>query len=374
MTAKKLIGMAAVLVLLVGIAVVQKKKDVSRHSPPARTDATLLEGIDLNAITQLEITQSSTGRVALIKKDGQWTVDSLYGYPADFSQLANALRTMADVKPGSPMRAANVTASEFGLDDSAKRIVLKTGDNRTAATVVIGEQRKGSAASDWKNQSFIRKDQEEAVYLVAYDFDLFSEKSTDWISRSLLQVPPDDIVSVKAGDVVLKKNGADWTLPDLNKETEEFQSPEADRMRSVLEELGCITVADPAKTDKELGFDKPFTYVAQTKDGFTYTIKLGAKTDVGQFARFAVDYTRPAPPVAPAGDDAEKKKAYDKELEAFNSTVAANADKADALNARLSKWTPLISTYAAECLQLPRVNIAPTKGTEPAENPADTLE
>lgn len=334
MNMKKLIGMALVLVLLAGIAVWQRKGHEVRRSTPA-ADATLLKNVDLNAVTRLEVTQSSN-HVALLKKDGQWVVDSLYGYPADFDRLADALRKAAEVKTGSPVRTGNVAASELGLDDKAKSIVLKTGDGREAAALTVGARREASATAGWANQFFVRNGGSEAVYLVDYDFRPFSEKPADWISKELLAVQPGDIVTVQSGNVKMKLDGASWTLEGLNAETEELQSTEAEKLRSALQYLNCTSVADPAKTDAELGFDKPAVYTAQTKDGVTYTVKLGAAADGGRYVRIS---------------------------------AAGNAD-ADKLNEKLSKWTYVVSSYAADSLMISRDKLVKPKGKEetPAEN------
>ncbi len=361
MTMKKLIGMTVILVLLAAAAVWQRKGQEARIRPPSAGNTTLLQGLDLNEITQMDVTQSSN-HVALVKKNGQWVVESLYGYPADFDRLAGALRKMADVKTGNSVRAGNVAASEFGLDDTAKTITLKTGDGKSAAVVTVGARRKASESAGWADQFFVRNTGSDNIYLVDYDFRPFSEKPADWISKELLKVSSDDIVSVKEGDVALKMDGADWTLTDLNKTTEELQKPEANKLRSALQYFSCTTVADPAKTDAELGFDKPSTYVAQTKDGFTYTVKLGSKTDKGRYVRLAANYTRPAPPAEPADKtDKAKKEAYSKELNAFNNTTAANAVKADKLNAKLSKWTYVVSDYTAENLMMTRDKLVKAK-------------
>lgn len=369
MNMKKLIGMAVVLAVLAGVAVWQRKGQEVRRSLPVAEDATLLKGIDLNTLTGLEVVQDSS-QVVLSKKDGLWVVESLFNYPADFNRLAEALRKMADVKTGSPVRSGNVAASEFGLDEHAKKIVLKTADGSASATVTVGARREASDTAGWANQFFIRKGDGDAINLVDYDFRPFSDKPADWISKELLKVQSGDIVSVKEGDVSLKLDGADWTLTDLNQETEEFQSSEANRLRSALQYLNCTTVADPAKTDADLGFDQPVVYVAQTKDGFTYTVKLGAKTDDGRYVRVAAEYTRPAQPVAPAGNDKEKQEAYSKELDAFNNTVAANADRADKLNAQLSKWTYVVSSYTADSLMIARDKLVKAK-EEPKTDSAE---
>jgi len=353
MKLKKLIGMTVVLVLLIGTGIWQHRGLETRISASTAGDTTLLQGVNLNAITQLDITQTSN-HVALVKTEGQWVVDSLYGYPADFNKLATALRKMADVKTGNPVRAGNVAVSEFGLDENAKTIALKD-----ATSITVGARREASSSAGWANQFFVRKNDHEDVYLVDYDFRPFSEKSANWISKELLRVPSADIMSAQSGAVRLKQDGAKWILVDLNQVTEELQSSEANKMRSALQSLSCVTLADP-----NADFGDPQTYSAQTKDGFTYTITLGKKTEAGPLARIACEYTRPAPPVEPMNsDDAAQQEAYGKELDAFNNTTAANADKADKLNAKLSKWTYIISLSAADNLIISRDKLVKPKKT-----------
>ena len=355
MKLKKLMGMAIVLGLLIGAAIWQHRGQEAHIRASVAGDTTLLQGVNLNAITQLDITQTSN-HVALVKRDGQWVVDSLYGYPADFNKLATALRKMAEVKTGNPVRTGNVAASEFGLDENAKTIALKD-----ATSVTVGARREASSSAGWANQFFVRKGGHEDVYLVNYDFRPFSEKPTDWINKELLRVPSADIVSVQDGAVRLKQDGTKWILTDLNQETEELQSSEANKMRSALQTLSCVTLADPT-----IDFSNPQTYTAQTKDGFTYTITLGVKTEDGQLARIACKYTRPAPPAEPTdGEDSAQQETYDKELEVFNNTATANTYKVDKLNAKLSKWTYVISRSPADNLSLPRDNLVkPKKRTE----------
>jgi hypothetical protein len=362
MTLKKLMGMAVVLVLMAGAAIWQRSGQARPHRAPRSAAATLLKGVDLNALTGLEVSQTSN-RVALVKKEGVWTVDSLYGYPADFGKLAEALRKLAEVKTGRPVRAGNVADSEFGLDEGGRKIVLNDGDGAPAAMIAVGARR--DASSGWAGEFFIRLDGRKEIYLVDYDFGPFSDKPADWIGTELLKVPSADVVSVKAGDASLALNGRDWTLTDLNPETEEFQRSEANRLRSALNNLRCVTVADPAKSDADLGLDDPFVYVAQTKGGLVFTVKLGAETDDGRVAHFSVDYIRPEPPVAPADDDNAGQEAYGKELDEFNNLAAAYAGRADELNAQFSKWTYFISSYAAESLTLSRDELVKAKEDEP---------
>jgi len=351
MNGKKLIGMAVALVLLAGIAVIQKNKFNRSSTPTASTRKTLLEGIDLNAVSGLEVAKG-TNSVALAKVDGSWKVKDLSGYPVDFKKLANAIRAMAEVKTGEPVRTGNVAESEFGFGQDDQRTILLESAGETVATIEVGALRKASDAAGWANQYFVRLKGEPEIHLVDYDFRPFSETPEDWIEQQILNVRSSDIVSVKVGDVELKLDGADWTLADLDPEKEEFQSSEANKLRSALQYLRCDSIADSSKSDAELGFTNAVEYVAQTKDGFTYTATFGGETNGDRYVRFAAAYAKPAAPPAPADDaNPEDTEAYQKRLDAFNATCGAHAKKATDLNAKLAGWTYIIrSSESADFL------------------------
>lgn len=285
MNYKKLIGMAIALALLAGIAILQKQGGKKRRLGTADNGATLFHGLELNQIDGLEIAEGSN-TVSLAKQEGKWVVGTLFNYPADFGKLADALRTAAEVELGMPVRASNVDASEYGLDH-AKAIVLKS-EGSEAAKLEIGARREASDSAGWANQHFVRKGGSEDIYLVDYDFRPFNEESSDWIDTELLNVRSAEIVSVKAGDVELNAVSNSWTLAGLNEETEEFESSEANKLRMALQYLNCTTVADPARSDADLGFTNAVAYSASTTNK-TYTVTLGGETDNGRYIRLGGD-------------------------------------------------------------------------------------
>lgn len=367
MTAKKLIGMAVVLAVLAGVAVLQRRGGESRRDRDAAIETKLLAGVDLNAVDRINVAEESDS-VTVAKTDGRWTVETLYGYPADFSKLAGALRAAADVDLGRPVRSENVDAAEFGLEDGVKTIELQSA-GEPVAEVYVGDRRE--ASSGWANEFFIRKGDSDAVYLVAYDFRPFSATPADWIDKQLVRVPSADIVAVEAGDVKLTEESGSWKLADLNAETEEFQSSEANRLRSALQYFSCTTVADPSKTDAELGFDSAKEYSAETKDGLIYNVKVGGEADDGRYVRLSVEYVRPEPPSKPEGDDEEKQAAYEQELKTFNETADANESKAENLNEKLAGWTYVISSYTAESLMISRDQLVKEKEAEDESESAE---
>jgi len=333
MNKKKLIGLSVALVVLVLLAVVQQRGKLPNRSAKTKIGETLLEDIDLNAVSKVGITQGSN-TVELAKREGTWVVGSLFNYPADFSKLAESLRQLAQVKSGSPVRSGNVDPSEFGLDDEARMIVLSSAADETLASLEVGARREASRTAGWANQHFVRIGGNDAVLLVDHDFRAFSETSNDWINRELLNISSDEVSSVKVSGMELKVDGADWKLVGFNEETEEFQSSEADKLRRALSFLNCTSVADPAKSDKELGFDAPVKYVAETTSTNTCTVLIGGEAEDGRYARIS---------------------ASDEEL-----------------NKKLAGWTYIISNYDADDMLLTRDKLVkekekPMEEEKPAE-------
>ena len=364
MNSKKLIGMVVALIVLAGIALVQKKGD-HRHRPASGGNGqTLFQGLDLNTVDALTVSQGSN-TVELVKKDGKWLNSSLYNYPVNFKTLADALRKAGEVKMGRPMRTGNVKDSEFGLD-KARTVLLQAG-GKDAVKLEIGARREASDTAGWANQHFVRKDGAQDIYLVDYDFRPFKETAVDWIEKQILNVRSADVVSVDAGDVHLKQEGADWKLSDLDEAKEEFQTSEANKLRMAMQYLNCQTVADPKLTDEQAGFTNAVVYTAKDKDGLVYTVTLGGEQDGNRYARFAVAYEKPAAPSAPADDASqEDKDAYQKQLDAFNKTADAHQKKAADLNAKLKGWTYLISSGDAGDFMVAREKLVKAK-EKPAE-------
>ena len=285
MNLKKLIGMAVALVILIAIVLVQNRATRNRRPGIERAAATLLEGVDLNALDTIRISEG-LNTVVLAKRDGRWVNDSLFGYPVDFGKLADALRTAAELKMGSPIRAANIDRSEYGLD--AARILQLESGGEAVARIEVGARRDASSSAGWAQQHFIQKDGAEEIYLVDYDFRPFEAEASGWMETELLNVPSADIVEVKVQDVHLKQDGADWVLPDLNEETETFETAEANKMRMALQYLNGSTVADPAATDAELGFTNAVVFTASTTNK-TYQVTVGAESEEGRYVRFSGD-------------------------------------------------------------------------------------
>jgi hypothetical protein len=298
----------------------------SRRAPQVDRDATLFQGLELNAVDEVGIFQGSE-KTTLSKRDGTWVIASLYDYPADFNKLADALRAASEVKTGLPVRSANVDAAEYGFD-APKALVLKRGGEE-AAEIDIGARREASDAAGWAGQHFIRKGKSDAIYLVDYDFRSFDANPDRWIERSLFNIPPSDIVRVQTPDAELKEDAGEWILTGLDEATEELDTAEAGKLRGALQYLNAVSVADPAASDADLGLTNAVVYTAATTNK-TITVKIGGETEKGRYVRFG-------------GDVPE----------------------------RIGDWTYIIGSYNAGSFLVPREKLVTEKeNAPPAEVPA----
>lgn len=351
MNSKKLMGMAMAFVVLSGMAVLPKK-GTGRSLSAAGGSERLLAGIDLNAVSALEVIRG-TKAVHLIKQNGRWQAADLSGYPVDFKKLAESIRSLAAVKLGPPVRPKNGTAAEFGFDKPPRRVVLKSGETVLAA-VEIGARREADGGAGYSRQCFVRKAGDDSVYLVDYDFHPFLVEPEQWIDRQIINVAAAEVVSVRVGALELKLDGAEWTVTGLDAETEELLPSEANRSREALQYINAKTVADKTMSDAALGFDHSVNYVAQTRDGCTYTVTFGDEIDRARYARFAVSYTRlPEPHVPVDAASADQQAAFVPSLETYHKACQATEKKVEDLNAKWVGWTYLISASdAADCLPI----------------------
>jgi len=347
MTGRKLIGMLVVFAVLAVIAVFQRSGSRSAEVGRDQADTLLFEGIDLRSITSIEV-KEGTNMVSLALRDGQWVVASLYDYPVDFDRLTEAIRSAAERKLGSPERAGNVDEAEYGFGPDARRITFLTG-SETNAFIEVGAKRQGSELADYPNEYFVRRNGSRSIFLVDYDFEAYSSINEDWVDRQLVDVRENELIEVRAGSLVLRREESGWMLEGMDPETEAVQPEAVTRLASALQRLALDSVADPSRTDEELGFDEPESYLAKTGDGRVYAVTLGGETEEGRYARFAVSFEPPEPPVEPEiGAGQEQLDAYGQAMREFESRTAAGRDAAREQNDRLSPWTYRISPYNAE--------------------------
>ena len=140
--------------------------------------------------------------------DGVWSIPSKQDYPADATQqMAKAANALIDRKV---LRVQAETAQDherLGVIDpqSAKlnsssqgvgtRVIMTDGDDKTLVDMIIGKKVKDS-----EGQRFVRKTNQDVVYVVEVDPESLSTNFEDWIEDDLLKLSPFDIRRVFIND------------------------------------------------------------------------------------------------------------------------------------------------------------------------------
>ena len=121
--------LAAVAVVLGGAAYMLSSG--SKPSAAKLNGKTILPGLDVSAVASIEVGD----KLKLSAGDGGWTLDSLYGYPADRSKIAENLLKLVELKVGQVARGR-------ALGD-AKDIVLRDAAGKELARLPVGDRHRG---------------------------------------------------------------------------------------------------------------------------------------------------------------------------------------------------------------------------------------
>ncbi len=375
---------AAALSAWVAYRILQRRAAAGR--PDARAGAALLP-FDINDVAAIRI-RAGAKSLDVVRRENRWLVASLYDYPAEYERLAGRLIELAELKIGQIVPGGEEDLAEFGLDEKSAtaRVEFEAADGRRLARLTLGKTREGRGGpyGGFPDGQYVRVD-EGPVVLMGRLLSGFDGEARDWIKTDLLNVSAGvgSVVQVETGETAYRLKVSDGhrvELEDLGAE-EKLDEAAARRVVNALQYLNFQTVADPAKSDEDLGFVSPSRYALTTPEGFTYTVALGGPAENGgRYARIAAAFAAPPSPketaetkssdAPPSGEaDGETAAATPKTPEAPKETPEAvaerNAKKAAEEHERLSRWTYVLSTWAAESLSLPRIQlIAPPKSDE----------
>jgi hypothetical protein len=159
-------------------------------------------------IVKYERQTGETREFEVASVDGVWSIPSKEQYPADATrQMAAAANALIDRKI---LRVAAQDAQgheELGVVDplSSKldsnstgvgtRVTMTDADGKDLVDMIIGKKVKGS-----DGQRYIRKANQDVVYVVELDAEPLSTNFDDWIEDDLLKLSPFDIRRVFIND------------------------------------------------------------------------------------------------------------------------------------------------------------------------------
>ena len=175
--------------------------------------------------------------INLTRKNDIWGIDEFDGYPALPEKIKSAVLGAADLKINAPKTALPRLYHRLGVegpeveDTASLLLTLSDSNQNKIIEVIVGKPRLSSSA---KNTSglYVREPEKEKSYLVDGVLDISAIK-TDWIKRSLFDIPAEAVKSVS----VSHADGDSYTLYKNEKGQEYFELEDMPNNQELASEL-----------------------------------------------------------------------------------------------------------------------------------------
>ena len=343
MTQKNLITLGIVAAALAGTAYFTSSS--KKMKAPSLVGKPVLQAFDLSEIAKIEAGANDGKKLVLASTDDGWSIQSLYGYPADIAKIRENLLKLKDLKAGHV--ASGKKLENPGLID------LQNAAGKSLATLRLGEkhirQPSGEMAQfgggGYPDGRYVAGDGSDTVVLVKETLEAFDGDPKSWTDSQIVAVTSSDVTAIELtrdGNTasLAKKDGA-WTLDGLG-EKEEFDTSKSYGVESALSYLHFNTVADPALTEEQLGMATGAVFKVSLKTGESYTAKIG-QTAEGTSDR----YFKISAAFSPASTNATENASLEKKVADFN--------------VKSGKWTYTIASYSADNMTKIRADFVKTK-------------
>ena len=345
MTTKNLVILGAVAAVLGGAAYFcnsgRKMKAPSLNGKP------VLPAFDVSEVAKVEI--GGAKKLTLAATDKGWTIETLYGYPADVTKIRENLLKLKDLKVGQSAKGQKI--------DPGTPVEIKDAKGKTLAATTLGGQHmskpKGQAAQygggGYPDGRYVKFG--DGVVLVKETLDAFDGDPKKWCEARICSVPSADVKAVtyaKGGETVkLTRKDSTWTLEGLGAK-EELDTSKTYSLDSALSYLDFNGVADPKKPEAEFGFATGAVYTVSLKNGQSYTAKVGGASGSDRYFKVSAAFS-------PVGTNATENANLEKAVKEFNDNAG--------------KWTYLISSYSADSMSKTRKDLVKAK-EEPKKDDA----
>ena len=345
MTTKNLVILGAAAAVLGGAAYFCNSG--REMKAPSVNGKPVLPAFDVSEVSKVEI--GGANKLTLAASDDGWTIETLFGYPADVTKIRENLLKLKDLTVGQTAKGQKI--------DSGTPVELKDSKGKVLASTTLGGKHmskpKGQAAlygsGGYPDGRYVKFG--DGVVLVKETLDAFDGDPKKWCDSRICSVPSSDVkeVTYVNGGETLKLTSKDstWTLEGLG-EKEELDTSKTYSLDSALSYLDFNGVADPKKPETELGFATGAVYTVTLKNGQSYMARIGDKSGSDRYFKVAASFS-------PVGTNATENASLEKAVKEFNDKVG--------------KWTYLISSYSADSMRKSRKDLVKAK-EEPKKDEA----
>ncbi|MBF0422412.1 MAG: DUF4340 domain-containing protein [Magnetococcales bacterium] len=161
-------------------------------------------------VNEVSIESGDGGKVSLAKKDGKWILPEQKGFPASSDMVQGLLDTLSTIKHGLPVATSAAAQARFKVADKEfeRKIVLsQTGGKQSV--LYFG-------TSPGLRQVHARPEGSEATLSVAFANHQAPAKVDDWLDKTLLSTPEDDIAAIEVNGLTITRVGTPPAADDKN--------------------------------------------------------------------------------------------------------------------------------------------------------------
>lgn len=388
MNRKQFAILLSVLVVLglAGLSVYRKQNSSSGGNNPA-VGKKVLPDFAYNDVAQISLREGSN-QVNLVKKNDLWRVQERNDYPANYSEISEFLLKWKELKV--------VQSEEVGASD-LRRLWL-TPDQATNNPVVIDfkDQAGKSVTTLMLGKKHMRKSNRpsqfgdmgeegypdgryisvgagsKTVALISDPLANVEPKPEQWLGKDFFKVEKPRAIAVafqnatNSWKLTRETETGEWKLADAKPE----ENVDSSKISGVTSPFSSPSFNDvQTKSDSaELGLEKPTLVTVDTFDGFTYSVKVGQKTNDAYTLTLSVTADLPKER-APAKDEkAEDKDKLDKEFKEKRSKLEEKL----AQEKSYGNWVYLVSSWTVDPVLKERSQLMVEKKEDQKPGAADS--
>ena len=361
----KQFGLLLALVVVFGGAglMLYQNNSSSRSGGGTAVGQKLLGEFDVNAVAQISM-KHGTNELLLAKKNDLWRVAQRGDYPANFSEISSLLLKLKDLKVvqtevvgPSQLPRLELAVSGTNAPTTAE---FRDASGKVIKSLTLGKKHmskgQGSPMGDMEDGGYPRGRyvqvgaSSDKVALVSDPLANLEPNPEPWLNKDFFKIEKARSIAVtfqnatNSWKFARETEGADLKLADA-KPGEVLDNAKASGVANPFSSPSFADVS-VGMTPEQAGLDKPTVVVVETLDGFTYTIKVGAKTNENYYLTMAVAANFPKERPPGKDEKVEDKAKLDKEF----------ADQQKKLVEKLAQektfepWTYLVANWTVDSI------------------------
>ena len=339
----------------------------------------LLGDLPINDLTRLVIKQGAN-ELNLARKENLWRVRERGDYPANFQLISDFLIKAKDLKVSQSEKVGKSQLAKLALAPGEGTniptvVEFKDQADKTVRSLLLGKKHmkkserpspKGEMGDEgWPDGRWVKVGDSDTVAVIAEAFLSIEPKPDQWLNKDFFHVEKVRSLAVLSQNstnswkLTRETESGEWKLADP-KAGEQLDSAKTSSLASALASPTFADLAVGAKPEN-FGLDKPTTITLETFDNFTYTLKVGQKTNDNYPLTLAVAAQLPKERTPGKDEKAEDKTKLDKE---FKDSQKKLEDKL-AQEKAYEPWTFLISTWTLDAVMKDRSQLMAEKKEAP---------